>query len=153
VAAHNNAAFEWIHHEPVARDAGLNTRQLSVIRNTSHSTALLGPDTLTGLQAAAVAFADSSTKDVAVPDSVCDNLQRQLRGWISTQTHDVADEVGIDEKVHTMLVEVAATVATYNMVSRFLVSLNVASMADDVVPWPADRQEVRLTLIHQSDQC
>ena len=149
MAAHNNAAFEWIHHEPVARDAGLNTRQLSAIRNTAH----LGPDTLTGLQAAALAFADSSTKDVAVPDSVCDHLQRQLHAWISTRIHDEADKVSIDEKVHTMLVELAATVATYNMVSRFLVSLNVASMADDVVPWPADRQEVRLTLIHQSDPC
>ncbi len=41
-----------------------------------------------------------------------------------------------------LFVEAAAVVATYNMVSRFLVSLDVGGGSDDLVPWPADEQEV-----------
>jgi hypothetical protein len=140
IAAHNNAAVEWIQHEPVARDAGLNTAQLCAIRSVSSPSQIRGLD---ALQAAALAFTDSSTKDVAVPDAVFDDLQRQLRLWISARSDNHATDASIDDRVHTMLVEAAATVAAYNMVSRFLVSLDVAGMADNVVPWPADCQEVR----------
>lgn len=50
-----------------------------------------------------------------------------------------------DEKIQDLLVECAAVVATYNMVSRFLVALDVAGMLDEPVPWPVDRQEVSLS--------
>ncbi|KAH9923445.1 AhpD-like protein [Epithele typhae] len=37
-----------------------------------------------------------------------------------------------------LFVEAAAVVATYNMVSRFLVATDVAGLSDEPVPWPTD---------------
>lgn len=51
-----------------------------------------------------------------------------------------------DESVQDLAVEAAAVVSTYNMVSRFLVSLDVAGKSDEPVPWPADHKEVRPSL-------
>ncbi|CAK5264079.1 unnamed protein product [Mycena citricolor] len=48
--------------------------------------------------------------------------------------------------VEDLLVEAAAVVATYNMVSRFLVSLDVAGMSDSAVPWPVDRTEHKIAI-------
>lgn len=48
--------------------------------------------------------------------------------------------------VEDLLVEASAIVATYNMVSRFLVSLDVAGVSLDPVPWPLERTEVRFVL-------
>jgi alkylhydroperoxidase family enzyme len=129
VAARNHAAFEWIHHEHVGRDHGLHTTQLWAIRDLS---SLPPPGVLSPLQAAALAFADHSTAAVRVPWDVTFELQEQLKVVGSAHSLDVDD----------LLVEAAAVVATYNMVSRFLISLDVGGMSDDAVPWPVDRTEV-----------
>lgn len=131
VAARNYAAFEWIHHEHVGRTHGLDTPQLWAIRDTS---ALPPPSVLSPLQAAALAFADHSTAAVRVPADVTAALQEQLTLVAAANQLDADD----------LLVEAAAVVATYNMVSRFLVSLDVAGMSDNPVPWPVDRTEVLL---------
>lgn len=138
VAAHNHAAFEWIHHEHVGRDAGLSTAQLTVIRNVSNpAPPLSSPDPLTALQAAALAFTDASTKDIKVSDIVFNALSDELRSFMN----------GIDDElVQDLAVEAAAVVSTYNMVSRFLVSLDVAGISDEPVPWPVDHKEVLLSL-------
>ncbi|KAK7057253.1 carboxymuconolactone decarboxylase [Favolaschia claudopus] len=128
VAARNKAAFEWIHHEHVGRSEGLNTTQLWAIRDT---TSLPPASVLSPLQAAALAFADSSTVSVRVPDEVTAELKEQLKPVASRDALDVDD----------LLVEAAAAVSIYNMVSRFLVSLDVAGMSDNSVPWPVDRKE------------
>ncbi|KAJ6609818.1 Alpha/Beta hydrolase protein, partial [Mycena sp. CBHHK59/15] len=128
VAACNHAAFEWIHHEHVARAHGLDTTQLLAIRDTA---ALPPPAVLSPLHAAALAFADASTTTVRVPPHVTSDLQQQLNQLATAATLDP----------HDLLVEAAAVVATYNMVSRFLVSLDVAGMSDNPVPWPVDRTE------------
>jgi AhpD family alkylhydroperoxidase len=100
VAVLNDAPFEWVSHEPAARRAGLTDGQLAALRR---------PDALDGpwspAQAAALAFTDASTRDVAVPDAVFDAVRAHLD----------------DREV----VELAATVAGYAMVSRFLVALRV----------------------------
>ncbi|KAF7981778.1 hypothetical protein HWV62_31857 [Athelia sp. TMB] len=126
VAALNGAAFEWIQHEPVGRAEGLSTAQLYAIRDTSLSAPT--PSVLTSLQAAALAFADASTKHVKVPDDVFDALKSELESSESGSSDD-------------LVVEAVAVVATYNMVSRFLVSLDVAGKSDEAVPWPVDRVE------------
>jgi hypothetical protein len=87
------------------------------------------------LQAAALAFADASTKDIRVPDSIFDNLSKEFQ-------QSVADGMDAVQNVQDLLVETAAVVSTYNMVSRLLVSLDVAGKADEPVPWPVDREEV-----------
>ncbi|KAJ7209476.1 beta-ketoadipate enol-lactone hydrolase [Mycena pura] len=128
VAARNHAAFEWIHHEHVARSHGLNTAQLWAIRDTS---GLPPPAVLSPLQSAALIFADHSTVSVRVPSHVTSTLQDHLRLVAA------ADKLDVDD----LLVEAAAVVASYNMVSRFLVALDVAGMSDHPVPWPVDRTE------------
>ncbi|KAF9269845.1 alpha/beta-hydrolase [Marasmius fiardii PR-910] len=134
VAAINGAAFEWIHHEHVGRDHGLTTSQLYLIRDTS-ALPSRSNTTLSPLQSAALAFAHHSTQSVKVPPDVTQALKDALRE-ISTLEDDVQD----------FLVEAAAIAASYNMVSRFLVSLDVAAMSDNVVPWPADRKEHKVPL-------
>ncbi|KAF7295606.1 Carboxymuconolactone decarboxylase [Mycena indigotica] len=64
------------------------------------------------------------------------DLQQHLQPLASSVNLDVAD----------LLVEAAAVVATYNMVSRFLVSLDIAGSSDDVVPWPVDSTEHTIEL-------
>ncbi|KAK0232728.1 beta-ketoadipate enol-lactone hydrolase [Armillaria fumosa] len=126
VAAHNHAAYEWIHHEHVGRSAGLTTEQLLVIRDTSQLPTEGG--VLSVLQRSALAFAQESTTKVKVSPEVTDALRKNL---------------GDDDD---LFVEAAAVVATYNMVSRFLVSLDVGGGSDDLVPWPANEQEHKIPL-------
>ncbi|KAF7311426.1 Carboxymuconolactone decarboxylase [Mycena kentingensis (nom. inval.)] len=128
VAARNHAAFEWIHHEHVGRSHGLTTSHLWTIRDTVNPPQ---PNALSPLYAAALAFADHSTVSVRVPKHVTTALVEQLKPIASVVKLDVED----------LLVEAAAIVGTYNMVSRFLVSLDVAGKSDDLVPWPVDRTE------------
>jgi hypothetical protein len=71
---------------------------------------------------------------VRVPADVTAALQEQLTLVAAANQLDADD----------LLVEAAAVVAAYNMVSRFLVSLDVAGMSDNPVPWPVDRTEVLL---------
>ncbi|GAW04855.1 alpha beta-hydrolase [Lentinula edodes] len=139
VAAINHAAFEWIHHEHVARDAGLTTEQLYVIRDTSFlpspGNAILSP-----LQSAALAFAHHSTSTVKVPPEVTLSLADALRSSIASGSNDT------ESLAQDLLVESAAVVASYNMVSRFLVSLDVAAMSDFPPPWPATKSTFKVPL-------
>lgn len=102
-------------HEPVGRKAGLTTPQLIAIRSTTSIGQTNSPD-LTAVQAAALNFTDYSTKSIRVPQSVFDALHLHLND--------------------RQMVEVTATIAAYNMVSRFLVALDVSDMADAEVPIP-----------------
>lgn len=145
VAALNDAAFEWIQHEPVGRDGGLTTGQLRLIRDTTIRFSGLTADQspLTPLHSAALAFTDASTKEIKIPEDVF----KQLKVSLSDLTVDDADE-SKEYQTEDLLAEAAAVVATYNMVSRFLVSLDVAGKSDEAVPWPVDRREVRLSTSH-----
>jgi pimeloyl-ACP methyl ester carboxylesterase len=94
------------------------------------------PSPFTSLQAAALAFADASTKDINVADSTFDALVTEL-----------ANGRSVEQVVQELVVEATALVASYNMVSRFLVALDVAGKSNDLVPWPVDREEVRSVYI------
>lgn len=80
--------------------------------------------------AACLAFTQASTKNISVPKPVFDSVRKEL-GVLASK----------EEEIEDLLVEVAGTVATYNMVSRFLVSLDVAGKMDDVVPAAVDITE------------
>ncbi|NKQ54874.1 carboxymuconolactone decarboxylase family protein [Amycolatopsis sp. K13G38] len=99
VAELNGAAYEWAAHEPVAREAGMSGEQLAALR--------VGADTgaLDDRQRATLAYTDAMTNDIAVEDE----LFRLLGKHFDDQ----------------QLVELTVTVAAYNMVSRFLVALEV----------------------------
>ncbi|KAI0355583.1 4-carboxymuconolactone decarboxylase [Trametes cingulata] len=113
----NNAAYVWIQHEPVGRQAGLTLDQLREIRLTP---AFLSPlafnSSLTPELSAAMLLTDFMTNAVKVPQPVFDGLHKFL-----------------DDK---QMVDAVATVGTYNLVSRFVVALDVDSKMDVPVPIP-----------------
>lgn len=96
---------------------------------------------LSELQTSALLFADASTREIKVSKAVTDALTKDLEAWAREE-----DSSNVEERVQDLLVEAAAVVASYNMVSRFLVSLDVAGMSDDEVPWPLERKEVRYSM-------
>jgi 4-carboxymuconolactone decarboxylase len=101
VAVLNGAAFEWTAHEPIGRRAGLDDAQLAALRSRDAGHVPVW----TPLQQAVLAFTDASTTSINVPEPVFAALRAHL-----------------DER---QVVEVAATVGGYAMVSRFLVALEV----------------------------
>jgi AhpD family alkylhydroperoxidase len=101
VAVLNGADFEWVAHEPAARRAGITEGQLAALR---WPVPAADPE-FSPVQALVLRFTDASTREVAVPDELVTALREHL-----------------DDR---QLVELAATVAGYAMVSRFLVALQV----------------------------
>ncbi|OSD06765.1 hypothetical protein PYCCODRAFT_1403500 [Trametes coccinea BRFM310] len=114
----NDAAYVWLQHESVGRQAGLTLEQLREIRLTP---AFLSPLTvntsLTPELSAAMLFTDFMTEAINVPQPVFDGLHKFLS----------------DKQI----VDAVATVGTYNLVSRFVVALNVDGKMDVPVPIPA----------------
>ncbi|NLU76140.1 carboxymuconolactone decarboxylase family protein [Streptomyces sp. HNM0575] len=101
VAALNGASYEWQAHEPVGRAAGLTDAHLDALHEGG-GTAALTPE-----QRATLDYTDAMTRQVAVPDRVFDRLREHF-----------------DDR---QIVELTATVGTYNLVSRFLVALEVGT--------------------------
>lgn len=98
VAAINDAGYEWAAHAPLVLASGVTAQELEAVRTGT-------PGVLSeGLQAA-VDYASAMTEHVAVPDELFRRVRRHL-----------------DERE---VVELTATVAAYNMVSRFLVALQL----------------------------
>ena len=103
VAVLNEAAYEWAAHAPLALAGGASQQQLAALRTGERGV-------LTARQQVAVDYATAMTRDVAVPQELFDAVRAQF-----------------DERA---TVELTATVGAYNLVSRFLVALELE---------PADR--------------
>lgn len=99
IAVLNRAEYEWDAHEPPARQAGVTDEQLKALRDGDRSP--FGPAVT-----AALDYAEAMTLSIEVPAAVFAALRAHY------------DEAGI--------VEVTAVAAVYNMVSRFLVALEVS---------------------------
>jgi AhpD family alkylhydroperoxidase len=100
VAALNRAGFEFEAHAPIAEREGVGREKIEALRR-----AVLD-DTFEERERLVLELADAMTRDIEVPDALMTRLQRDY-------------DAG-------RLVELVATVAAYNMVSRFLVALGVA---------------------------
>lgn len=100
VAILNGAAFEWETHEPVYRAAGGSAAQCAALRGETFAAAAFDET-----EQLLLTMTDQSTRSVAVDEAVIAAL---VAGLGETQT-----------------VEAVATVAAYNMVSRFLVALGI----------------------------
>lgn len=99
VAVLNRAPYEFAQHAAVARAEGLSQAQIDAVASWPEST-------LFDVRARDVlAFADAMTLQVQVPQPLFDAVRRHF---------------GDRE-----LVELTATVASYNMVSRFLEALQI----------------------------
>jgi alkylhydroperoxidase family enzyme len=95
----NRAPFEFEAHAPVARKVGVSEAKLAALRDEKPG------DAFTPLERAVFALTDAMTRDVQVPDT----LFEPLRAHFDARS----------------LVELVATVAAYNMVSRFLEALQI----------------------------
>jgi alkylhydroperoxidase family enzyme len=99
IAMLNDADYEWQAHAPLLIGAGFPEELLGALRD--------GGDlaVLDSGQRCVVAYTDAMTQDVRVPDD------------LFARVHDLLGD--------RATVELTATVAAYNMVSRFLVALEV----------------------------
>lgn len=106
VAMVNGALFEWEQHAPLLQEGGLSEEALQVVADAHANLSDAGAEkALTREQLAVLKYTDAMTKTVTVPDEVFE----ELKGCF-------------DERE---VVEITATVAAYNCVSRFLVALDV----------------------------
>jgi len=99
VAVLNGADYEYRHHAPIARAAGLSQAQIDELPRWRQSTLF------DAAQRAVLAYAESMTRDIQVPDDVFSALAQHLAA------RDI--------------VELTATVGGYNLVSRVLEALKV----------------------------
>ncbi len=101
VAVLNEAAFEFEAHVPHALKAGFPQHKIDALRSPVPDPAAFTED-----EALLLALTDSMTLDVKVPGELMARLNAR---------HDPQ-----------AVVELVATVAAYNMVSRFLVALDIS---------------------------
>lgn len=102
VAVLNRAPYEFEAHVPHALKAGMPQEKIDALRD------LQRPEGLTGFsdqERRVLALTDAMTRDIDVPDNVFD----PIKPLFSEQ----------------QLIDLVATVAAYNMVSRFLVALRI----------------------------
>jgi len=102
VARLTGAEYEYHHHAPELKKAGASDAQLADLDEPD--AAAVSPH-YDDLQRAVIRFAIASTRDVKIPELLFDQLKRHLGP--------------------TEIVELVAATATYNMVARFLVALEI----------------------------
>ncbi len=100
IAVLNRADFEFEAHAPIAEREGVSPAKLEAVRLPTLS------DVFDARERLVLRLTDAMTRDIEVPDALMDELKAH---------HDPQS-----------LVELVATVAAYNMVSRFLVALQIA---------------------------
>jgi len=99
IAVLNGATYEFDAHVPHAQKSGVPDDAIAALRTGTVS------DALTPLDRLVLELTDAMTRDIEVPDALFERVREHF---------DV-------EK----LVELVATIAAYNMVSRFLVALRI----------------------------
>ena len=99
VAQLNGAPYEAQQHEPIALEEGVSPAQLAALPQWAES------DAFDAMQRAVLALCDTMTQQVQVPRATLVAVQQHLG---DKQT-----------------VELVATIASYNMVSRFLEALHI----------------------------
>lgn len=102
VAILNRASYEADQHAPIALKEGLSQQQLDALETWRNSR-----DLFSEREQAVLEYTDEMTLNIQVPQAIFDKLELLF----DAQT----------------VVEITATVATYNMVSRFLEALQVHS--------------------------
>jgi 4-carboxymuconolactone decarboxylase len=98
IAVLNGADYEFQAHVPHALAAGMTQEAIDELRQGR-------TEGLRGIERLVVQYTDAMTRDLQVPDALFDDLKAKF-----------------DDKT---LVELTATVAGYNMVSRFLIAMRI----------------------------
>jgi 4-carboxymuconolactone decarboxylase len=115
IAVLNGADYEWQAHEPHALRCGVTPAKIAAVRHVPGHQDSDGSDDFDADELAVLAYTDAMTRDVTVAPEVYAAIAALLNP--------------------RELVELTATIATYNMVSRFLVALEITS-ADPATPTP-----------------
>lgn len=123
------ASYEWIQHAPIAQKAGVTDEQLSTIGDIHGLIEVSKKGVFSPLQQACLDLADEMTAHVKVRDETFDRLKTLL-----------AQSKG-QEAVDKEATEAVLTTATYNMVSRFLVAIDVGNRANVPCPVPGLPQD------------
>lgn len=118
VAVLNRAWYEWMHHAPLAVAAGVSEAGMEVVKQEREFVLSEGgvPEGLSEKQWAVVCYTDEMTRNVQVRE---ETFQR-LKGLFTERE----------------VVEITATVACYNCVSRFLVALDGESFLSFFLSFP-----------------
>lgn len=98
VAVLNGADYEFVAHTPFAKAEGISDDQIEALKGDRL-------DAFAPLERNVIAYCDSMTRDIHVPQAVFDAVRPHF------------DERG--------MVELTATIAAYNLVSRFLEAIQV----------------------------
>ncbi len=98
VAVLNGADYEFVAHTPFALAEGISDAQIEALKGDRL-------DAFDDVERSVIAYCDSMTRDIHVPQSTFDAVRPHF------------DERG--------LVELTATIAAYNLVSRFLEAIQV----------------------------
>jgi 4-carboxymuconolactone decarboxylase len=101
VAVLNRASYEFDAHAPIALAAGVSQAVVDLMRQVS----LKKPELLSKAELTAILLTDAMTRDIDVPDA----LYAQVQEHFNAQGQ----------------IDLVATIAAYNMVSRFLVALHI----------------------------
>ncbi|KAK4541554.1 hypothetical protein LTR36_007851 [Oleoguttula mirabilis] len=101
IAVLNDATYEWTAHAPLALKAGAKREALEAVLEGE----VTNMDVLSEDERMVLAFTEQSTKSVKVDDELFEKIKARFS----------------DQEV----MELTITIAGYNMVSRFLVALNV----------------------------
>lgn len=99
IAALNGADYEFVAHVPFALQAGFTDEAIDILQRGDL------PDSLLPAERAALHYTDQMTRQVSVDDEVYSAVATALS--------------------EREIVELTATIAAYNMVSRFLVALEI----------------------------
>jgi len=108
VAQVNGAPYEADQHRPIALKEGVSQAQLDALADWTAQ-----PEVFDDVQRAVLAYTDAMTKQVHVPEDVAQAVREKFD--------------------HRQLVELTATIAAYNMVSRFLEAMAIHSDDDTSV--------------------
>jgi 4-carboxymuconolactone decarboxylase len=100
VAVLNHASYEFDAHVPHALAAGMPQSVINAVRELPLDAAHFDPTQLLSLR-----LTDAMTRDITVPDELYDAVRQQFDAQAQ--------------------IDLVATVAAYNMVSRFLVALHI----------------------------
>lgn len=99
IAHVNRAPYEAHQHAPIAQREGLSAQQIEAIADWHDASVFDAPER------AVLAYADAMTSAIQVPDDIFSAVQAEF---------DTRE-----------MVELTATIAAYNMVSRFLEALEI----------------------------
>lgn len=105
IAILNRAPYEADQHAPIALKEGVSQEQLDALDDWRDA-----GDLFTEQQRAVLAYTDDMTLNVQVPKKVYDEVEHLFN--------------------EQLIVEITATIATYNMVSRFLEALQIHTAPD-----------------------